>query len=253
MFDLFVDELNIRLSFLKRRWWDQFFYMLSMGGTFCFFYVTGMYASSGNQAHNHFGELLIGYILWILIFSIFNGISNSLNKEQAGALITILTSPIGTRKILFVRSVVDCLFQVSMLTPLFLLAALVTGIRVHLDGTMIIPLLAVMLSAVGFGYVLSGLQLVTKEINYTMQMSQYVLMFGIMGPVEAAGKWALVATVLLPGGPGAAAIRLLSQSSASANLAIALAVLNGALYFGAGAYLFYRAEKRARRLGPFLD
>ena len=254
MLELFLDECRVRVVFLRRRWWDQSLYLVTMAVTFCFFYVSGLDASGGSAVFKAgFAAYLVGYVLWITVFSVFQSVSGTLDYERAGALITILTSPYGVQKILLVRSIVTCLYQAVMIVPMCALMVLFTRIHIHLAPVMIVPLVSVLIAAVGFGYIMGAVQLVVKEMSYTANVCQFLLIMGIMGPIERLGKWALALSIIVPGAPGTAAIRFITRNQGLPPMALWLAIANALLYMGVGIYIFRKAEQKARRVGPVFE
>ncbi|MEZ3143631.1 ABC transporter permease [Halobaculum sp. MBLA0143] len=125
--------------------------------------------------------LIVGFFLWSLSFSAFQGPANTISTEASwGTLEQLYASPHPFRRVVGVEVASSVLF--GFLTSLLLLAAmtLTAGISLAFDPLTVVPLVVLtLLPVAGMGLAFGGLALVYKRISQVFLLVQFLLLVGI--------------------------------------------------------------------------
>ncbi len=203
------------------------------------------------QLGDRLDAIIVGYVLWTLVLFSIGSISNTLQLEaQTGTLEQLLLSPYSAVQIFVTRAVASLTSQLSLNFTILLVIMTLTGRYLALAPIMLLPLGTVLLAAMGLGFALGSLALLFKRIQQLLNISQFALLFLLTLPMETwtgPGHWL---GYLLPMMPGAGLLREMMARHQPLDWGhLAIALLNSALYFGAGVLLFRYAERTTRRRG----
>jgi ABC-2 type transport system permease protein len=237
-----------QVALLKRYWINTASNLLTNYVMFLVVFLGGT-AAAPAQVDNSLGGIIVGFFLWSLSWSAFQGPASGLTDEaQWGTLEQLFASPLGLRRILAVDLVVS--LAVSFVTGILLLALMMvtTGTYLVVDVLTVVPLVALSLcSAAGLGFVMGGLALVYKRISQAFLLLQFLFLGALAAPAEP---------VILQALPLALGNDLLRTAMSEGRhlwelpTGALLALLGKAVaYLGVGAVAFRIAVREARRRG----
>jgi len=128
--------------------------------------------------------IIVGFFLWSLSWTAFQLPASSMMREaQWGTLEQLYMTPVGFFKVLSVNSLANITIGTITRGVYLLLLMITTGRFLSLDLLTIAPLLLLTLaSAIGLGFVFSGLALIYKRISRTFMIGQYILAAAIAAP-----------------------------------------------------------------------
>lgn len=200
------------------------------------------------------GNLIVGYVTWVLAMMIYQDVSyNLFNEAREGILEQLYMSPFGYVRVTSFRLIAGLVIHLSMSVVILLAMMLSTGRYLNLDLISLVPLVAMLLIPVaGLGFILGGLQLLYKRIQSILQVVQFLLVGVVAAPIGLG--W----TQFLPGTLASHLVREvmvneISFTSLPGNqslLALGIALFYALL--GIGVFRF--CERRAMisgRLGQF--
>jgi len=205
----------------------------------------------GGQAFDDsLAGLIVGYFLWSMAVSAYQGIAQNVQSEASwGTLEQLYMSPhgFGTVMVMKVTSNVFTSFLWGGITLLAML--LMTGRSLTVDVVTIVPIaLLTLAGAVGLGFVMGGLALLYKRITAVVNMLQFGLIALISAPafdqpglryLPLAQGSGMLQRAMTEG------VRLWEFPVGDYLVLVATAVG----YFLAGYLVFRRLAERARRLG----
>ncbi|NJM88183.1 MAG: ABC transporter permease [Hydrococcus sp. RU_2_2] len=252
MFELFLGEL--------RRSWIQFrrYPFDSLGliiiTTFIFF---GLFLSARYIAGDTFklGERLdsvvIGYVLWTLVLYILSDISGGIQLgAQTGTLEQLFLSRFGAIKVFLMRSLAELTIHLLIILGSLIAIMLFTGSRLSFPPVLVLPFVTLLLGAYGIAFALGGLALLLKRVQNLFSIIQFLPLFLLSTPLETWKPPLNILAQLLPFTTGAGILRDLMARNESLNLTkLAIAFINGLLYFGVGLFLFRLAERKTKQQG----
>lgn len=194
--------------------------------------------------------IIVGFFLLLMATVAYSDLSWELIREaQWGTLEQLYMSPLGFRRVVFLKTAVNVL--VAFVFGALLLGAmlLTTGTRLALDPLTVVPLgLLTLGPAVGVGYVLGGLALLFKRVENVFQIVQFSFVGLVAAPVDA---YPLLKT--LPLALGADLLRTAMGESvrlwALPTVDLALLAVKAVLYVAAGHVVFGWLARRARAGG----
>ncbi len=219
------------------------FYGLFLGAR----YVAGPAAQFGERLD----ALVVGYVLWTLtIFAIGDLSWGLMNEAREGTLEQVFLSPFGPIRVYLARNLAG-LFVTLLFNGVVLgLLLALTGARLRFAPAALWPLLAALLAAYGLGYMLGALALYFKRIQAFLNLFQFVMLFLIVTPFEEFTGAGRLVGLALPVAPGAGVLRdLLARGAAPDAGALAVALVNGAVYLALGMALFAQAVRLTKRRG----
>jgi ABC-2 type transport system permease protein len=194
--------------------------------------------------------IIVGFFLLLMATVAYSDLSWELIREaQWGTLEQLYMSPLGFRRVVFLKTAVNVLVAFAFGAVLLGAMLLTTGTTLALDPLTVIPLgLLTLGPAVGVGYLLGGLALLFKRIENVFQIVQFSFVGLVAAPVDAypalkALPLALGADLLRTAmGEG---VRLWALPAADLGLLVAKA----ALYVAVGHVVFGWLARRARAGG----
>ena len=251
--------LKLFLAEFERRWIEFIRYPVEAIGivtlTTLVFY--GLFLSARYIAGPalHFGDrldvIVVGYVLWTLVLSIFNDLSIGLQIEaQTGTLEQVFLSPFGAPRVFLARAVASLALRIVLMTSILLLIVTITGVRLHFPVSILFPLITVLLGAYGLALIAGGLALLFKRVQQLLGFLQFALLFLLSVPTATWIGSLRGLRLLLPMSLGADELR--AQMALNQGLdfpQLLLALLNGLGYFALGLLVFSWAEREAKRRG----
>jgi len=252
MFELFLAEL--------RRSWILFrrYLLESVGKIFistCFFYALFLSASyiggSSFQLGDRLDSIVIGYVLLNLITFVLANIAGRLQYEAStGTLEQLFLSRYGAVKVFLMRAFADLTIELITIFSILTIIIFLTGSRLNFPPELFLPFIAVVLGAYGFAFIMGAISLLFKRVQQILSIVQFPLLFLLITPTETWTGNAKVLAQLLPMTSGAGLLRdLMARGEDLDLIKLAIAFVNGGLYFCLGLFLFKIAEREAKRRG----
>ncbi|WP_276261241.1 ABC transporter permease [Haloglomus litoreum] len=199
--------------------------------------------------------IIVGFFLILMATVAYSDLSWELIREaQWGTLEQLYMSPLGFRRVVFLKTAVNLVVAFAFGAILLGLMLLTTGTTLALDPLTVVPLgLLAMGPAVGVGYVLGGLALLFKRVENVFQIVQFSFVGLVAAPVDTYPLLKLLPLALgadllrdaMGGG-----LRLWELPVAD----LGLLVLKAVLYVAVGHILFGWFARRARdggKLGKY--
>jgi ABC-2 type transport system permease protein len=131
--------------------------------------------------------IIVGFFLILMATVAYSDLSWELVREaQWGTLEQLYMSPLGFRRVVFLKTAANILVAFAFGVVLLGLMLLTTGTTLALDPLTVVPLgLLALGPAVGVGYVLGGLALLFKRIENVFQIVQFSFVGLVAAPVDA--------------------------------------------------------------------
>lgn len=127
---------------------------------------------------------------------------------------------------------------------------LFTGSRLNFPPVLLLPFVAVLLGTYGIAFTLGSLALLLKRVQNLFAIVQFLPLFLLATPLETWTPPLNILAQLLPLTTGAEILRDLMARNDSLNLTmLAIALVNGTVYFLIGLFLFYLAERKTKQKG----
>lgn len=251
--------LELFLAEFKRSWTEFIRYPVEAiaGVTITTFIFYGLFLSARFiagptlQFGNRLDTIVVGYVLWTLVLSIFNDIAAGLQIEaQTGTLEQVFLSPFGALKVFLARAIASLAFRLVLMMSILLIIIVLTGSRLRFPPSLLFPLSTLLLGAYGLAFIMGALALMFKRVQQLLGLLQFALLFLLAVPTKTWVGPLQSLRLLLPMSPGAEGLRDLMVRNQSLDLLqFALALLNGVGYFALGLLVFSWAERQAKRRG----
>jgi ABC-2 type transport system permease protein len=252
MFELFFAEL--------RRAWIQFkrYPAEAIGGIFIItsvfyglFLSTQYIAGPGLKLGDRLDSIIVGYILWTMVtFILFDIAGNLQNEAQTGTLEQLFLSSYSAPRVLFNRAVANLLVQFLLIGTILLIIMTLTGRFLSFPITLIFPLISIIFAGYGLSFIVGSMTLVFKRIQQLLVIVQFSLLFLLTAPTEEWTGTGKMIGYILPMSPGAGLLRdLMARQVGLDWQRLAIAFLNGGIYFAIGVYIFRRAERHTKLRG----
>jgi len=191
-------------------------------------------------------SMLVGYILWVsAMLALSNTGSEITNESQRGTLEQLYLSPMGAERILFVKAVINMVFNFLFITAMLYLSMASTGrwMNINLPYLYGMVLLST-LSLVGISFMMGGIGLIHKRISSV----NGILSFGLIG-LMLLPTYPMTPYAFLPFVAGAAAVRNSIVRGHVYPIWWYLFIAgNSLIYLVLGLFVFVKMEKKARRL-----
>jgi ABC-2 type transport system permease protein len=131
--------------------------------------------------------IIVGFFLLLMATVAYSDLSWELIREaQWGTLEQLYMSPLGFRRVVFLKTAVNVLVAFAFGVILLGAMLLTTGTTLALDPLTVIPLgLLTLGPAVGVGYLLGGLALLFKRVENVFQIVQFSFVGLVAAPVDA--------------------------------------------------------------------
>lgn len=194
--------------------------------------------------------LIVGWFLYVMSMSAFNGLSGMITSEsRRGTLEQLYMSPYGFGRVMGCAIVTNVVFAVVFGLVVFTIALLTSGQTLSLNLLTVIAIVVcglLSISGVGFGF--GGLALIYKQIDSVTRLMQYVIILVIAAPlVDVPGAR------LLPLGQSSAMLQTAMRDGvrlwefAPIDLGVLIAVAAG--YLAVGYAVFHVCSRIARKRG----
>lgn len=219
------------------------FYGLFLGAR----YIAGPSLQFGDRLD----AIIVGYVIGTLVIFIMNDIAGRLQYEaQTGTLEQLFLSPFSAPKVFLVRALASLLLQLILLLSILVIIITLTRSQLSFPSSLLLPLLTVLLGAYGLAFTMGSLALLLKQVQQLFGIFQFALLSLLTVPTETWTGSLRVVGLLLPMIPGAGLLRnLMARGQMLEPIALAIACVNGAAYFGLGLFLFHWAERETKRRG----
>jgi len=252
MLELFLAELRRQWIQQRRFALDAIAGVLGIAIAFYGLFLTTKYvAGPAAQFGDRLDAIVVGYALWTLVTFIIADIAGGLQQEAfTGTLEQIFLSPISPAKILLVRELARLTVTLLQILGILLILMLVTGRFLTFSPLLLLPLVTVILGAFGIAFAMGSLALLIKQVQQILGFLPFGLFLAMLVPVETWDFPARFFGWLLPMTPGAGVLRELMARNQGLNWGhLAIAFLNGGVYFAIGLLLFKQAEHIAKQRG----
>lgn len=213
-------------------------------------FISAKYIAGSNlNVGEKLDVIVIGYILWILVVFILEGIAYGIQVEaQTGTLEQIFLSPFGTLNVLLIRGIASLTLHITLICGILIFIMLLTKRYLYFSPSIILPLIPVLLGAYGLSLTIAALTLLYKRIQQLLGLVQFALFFLLTFPSEVWGQSLQNLRMILPMTVGSDIIRDLMGRKENLDLSSLLfALMNGIAYFIIGVFVFLWAERKAKR------
>lgn len=251
--------MELFLAELKRSWIQLLRYSTeSIGGVlivslvFYGLFLSARYmAGPSLQFGTRLDAIIVGYVLWSLVVFIMTDISGGLqNEAQTGTLEQLFISPFGAPRIFLTRAIANLTIQLTLNATILIIIMRLTGSQLSFPPSLLLPFSAVLLGAYGLAFTMGSLALLLKRVQQLLGIFQFVLLFLLSVPTETWVGPARVLGLLLPMVSGAGLLReVMARGQGLDWNQLAIAFLNGGIYFALGLSLFRLAERETKRRG----
>ncbi len=193
--------------------------------------------------------IVIGYVLWILVVFILEGIAYGIQVEaQTGTLEQIFLSPFGTLNVLMIRGIASLTLHITLIFGILIFTMLLTKRYLHFSPSILLPLISVLLGAYGLSLTIAALTLLYKRIQQLLGLVQFALFFLLTFPSEVWSRSLQDLRIILPMTVGSDLIRDLMGRNQRLDLSgLVFAFINGIGYLIVGVLVFSWAERKAKR------
>lgn len=252
MFELFIAQLKWSWIQYKRYAHEVIGGIVALTVTFYGLFLSVGYIAGGSiRFGDRLDAVIVGYVLWSLIIFIMNGVNSTLQREaQVGTLEQLFISPFNVRRTLLLRAVSDLVFQSVLITFVLVLIMALTGRWLAFSPVLILPLTAVILGAYGLAFAIGSLTLIFKTVQQIAGILNFSLLFILTIPTETWTGVQRYLGYLIPMTTGAGVMRDLMARQAGLDwVTLAIAFLNGIVYFTIGMILFRWSERETKRRG----
>ncbi|MBF2047607.1 MAG: ABC transporter permease [Elainella sp. C42_A2020_010] len=251
--------MSLFLAELKRSWIQLVRYSSEviggMIGTTIIFYglfLSARYiAGPAFQLGDRLDSIIVGYVLWTLMLFILGDIAGGLQQEaRTGTLEQLFLSPYRAPTVFLMRTIASLLLNLAINLGILLLILLLTGSQLRFPPSLVFPLFTVLLGAYGISFAMGAMALILKQVQQLLGVFQFALLFLFTTPVETWTGTARTIGWLLPMAPGAGLLReVMARGAALDWMAWGLSLINGAVYFCVGIFLFQWATQTVKRQG----
>ncbi|BAY86454.1 ABC-2 type transporter superfamily protein [Calothrix parasitica NIES-267] len=215
------------------------------------FLGAGYIAGSSFQLGDKLDSIIIGYVLWVLVNFVMANIAGGLqNEAQTGTLEQLFLSRYGAIKVFMMRGLAYLTLEIIKIVVIIIIISLLTGSSLYFPPLLVLPFISVLLGAYGFAFIIGSISLLFKRVQQLLPLFLFPLLFSLTIPTETWTGTPKFLALLIPMTPGAGLLRDLMARGDGLNLInLAIAFINGIVYFAIGLLLFKVAEKEAKRKG----
>jgi ABC-2 type transport system permease protein len=214
----------------------------------------GFAAYSGTGDYMSF--ILIGTVLGNFILTVFWGMGYALKEDMdSGVLESNWLTPVPRLLILIGRTLTSLLTTTITSVIMLAIAGALFGFKpTGNTWAAFLTAIPMLLGLYGFGFAFAAIVLIMREANTLVDVSSFLVQ-GLSGanfPVRSLPYWLIPIAMMLPLTYGLDAVRgiLLKTNTLlpiQVEVILLIAFMFGMLWFGA--WIFYRIERRVRRLG----
>lgn len=208
----------------------------------------GMNASSITLGETLEG-LIVGYFLWTIMVMVYSDTAYSVVSDaNTGTLEQISMSNLGLANVLIVRSIANLIINLVVCFIVLFAVMSTTGYWLNVD---VLPLLVLIIlgifSILGISLIVGGLALIFKKIKSLLNIIQYFLIALVFN-----NSYSLI-SLMLPFKPTILAVYQIVLKGKSfmdfSLLDYGIIVLNSAVYFFIGLFIFNKCCKVAKKKG----
>jgi ABC-2 type transport system permease protein len=216
--------------------------------------ATGFAAYSGSG--DYMSYILLGTVLTNFILTVFWGMGLALKEDMdAGVLESNWLTPVSRLLILVGRTLTSLLTTtITSLVMLGLGAALFGFKPTGSALAAFLTAIPMLLGLYGFGFAFAGVVLLMRDANTLIDVGSFLVQ-GFSGtnfPVKSLPYWLIPVSLMLPLTYGLDAVRgflLKTNTLMPINVEITILIVFMFVMLWGGAQIFYRVERRVRKLG----
>ncbi|TYO68864.1 ABC transporter permease [Rossellomorea marisflavi] len=250
---------NIFISNLRREGIQMFRYLPNTISELVIFYIIflgfflGITLVGDQQTIDYNIQMVIlNYVFWFLILSITQGIGWEISNEAGqGTLEQLYMTPYKLWYVLLSRMISTLLINIVTITLLLFAAMFTSQQWLNMDLLSILPILGITLFGVfGLGYAIAGITMILKQVDYILQLFQFVTMGLTFVPITVVP--------ILKFSPFMLGLQLIREIAirgiAITDIPIGdliFLIINSFLYFIIGLLCFKKCEQIAKRKGLF--
>jgi ABC-2 type transport system permease protein len=216
--------------------------------------ATGFAAYSGSG--DYMSYILLGTVLTNFILTVFWGMGLALKEDMdAGVLESNWLTPVSRLLILVGRTLTSLLTTtITSLVMLGLGAALFGFKPTGSALAAFLTAIPMLLGLYGFGFAFAGVVLLMRDANTLIDVGSFLVQ-GFSGtnfPVKSLPYWLIPVSLMLPLTYGLDAVRgflLKTNTLMPINMEITILIVFMFVMLWGGAQIFYRVERRVRKLG----
>jgi ABC-2 type transport system permease protein len=182
-------------------------YIIFMG----MFFGSGSARTVGPQV---MGDTLVGYLMWIFVFSAIGDLSDTIISESlTGTYEHLCITRVSNIWILICRAITQMLSSFLLISFNLILITITTGIKLNIEFFPVVVILGLsLLGLYGFGFMLAALALIFKRIGPIASVLQYVLLF-ITGAIIPLNKFPPIIRLIGQSLPLSAGIEAMQMSA----------------------------------------
>ncbi|PLR75808.1 ABC transporter [Bacillus sp. V3-13] len=196
--------------------------------------------------------VILNYVFWFLILTITQGIGWEISNEAGqGTLEQLYMTPYKLWFVLLSRMISTLLINIVTITVLLYAAMLTSNQWLNIDLFSILPILTfTLVGEFGLGYAIAGMTMILKQVDYILQLFQFVIMGLTFVPLTIAPYLKFCPFML-----GLQMIRDIAIKGVALSdipiIDLALLLCNAIIYFFLGLVLFKKCEQIAKSKGLF--
>ena len=252
MFELFLAEFRRRWIIFRRYPIEALAGIIIFASVFYGLFLSARYIAGPNfQLGDRLDSVIVSYVLWTLMTSILFDIGGQLQQEAlTGTLEQVFLARYSAIQVFLTRSLANLTFQMIQVLGILFIITVLTQRSLNFPPTLVLAFVTVLLGAYGIAFILGSLSLLFKRVQQIIPLFQFPLLFLLATPTETWTGTGKLFAKILPMAPGAGLLRDLMARGEALNLTnLAIALLNGAIYFAMGLLLFRIAEYQSKRRG----
>ena len=216
--------------------------------------ATGFAAYSGSG--DYMSYILVGTVLTNFIMTVFWGMGYALKEDMdAGVLESNWLTPVSRLLILVGRTLTSMLTTTITSIAMLALGSFLFGFKPTGNTfAAILTAIPMLVGLYGFGFAFAGIILFMREANTMVDVGSFLVQ-GFSGtnfPVKSLPYWLIPVSLMLPLTYGLDAIRgflLKTNTLMPINTEITILIVFMFVMLWGGAQIFYRVERRVRKLG----
>lgn len=252
MLSLFWVEFTRAWTLFKRYPMDALAAIFMLLFLFCGLFYGAEYLADGkSQFGDRLDTTVVLYINWILVISVFSGLSAEIQREaDTGTLEQLFMARVSMPNLVIIRALANLgvNFFITMLT--LAIVVLVSGVDLNYPIIAMVPALASVLTGIGLGLMTASITLLAKKAMGLIGMLQLVLIVIMILPFDTWSATAQAMGYLLPITSSAAQLKEMMVGSVSAlGMPHLYSMLSALMYLVAGYLMFSSSVLRAKRLG----
>ncbi|HFK1719490.1 ABC transporter permease [Bacillus thuringiensis] len=223
------------------------FYLVFLG-----FFLGITLVGDPNTIEHNIQLVILNYVFWFLILTVTQGIGWEISNEAGqGTLEQLYLTPYKLSFILLTRMISTILINLVTISFLLFGAMLTANQWLNIDLISILPILCITLIGVfGIGYAIAGITMILKQVDYILQLFQFIIMGLTFIPLTVAP--------FLKYGPFMLGLQLIRDIAINKKSLFSIGgaellflIVNACIYLVIGLIVFWRCEKIAKNKGLF--